>query len=132
MKNLSSIRRVALALLGLLAALLLVSACSSSGGGKSSSSGGSSSGGGGSAASTNAVDVVNFSFDPKDITVKTGTKVTWTFKDSAAHNVAAKDNSFKSDDLKNGQTYSYTFNTAGKYDYYCTIHQYMTGTVTVK
>jgi plastocyanin len=28
--------------------------------------------------------------------------------------------------------YSFTFNMAGKYEYICTIHQYITGSVTVK
>lgn len=131
MNSISSIRRVALALFGLVAALLLASACSSSGGSKSASGGGSSTGGG-SAASGNTVEVVNFSFEPQNLDVKVGTKVTWKFEDSAAHNVAAKDDSFKSEDLKKGQEYSYTFNKAGTYDYYCTIHQYMTGSVTAK
>lgn len=117
MNSISSIRRAALALVGLVAALLLASACSSSGG---------------KAASGDTVQVVNFSFEPQNLSVKTGTTVTWKFQDSAAHNVAAKDNSFKSPDLKKGQSYSYTFTKAGTYSYYCTIHQYMTGTVTVK
>ncbi len=127
-----SIRRVAQVLLGLVASLALMTACGSSGSGGKGSARGSSSGAGGAPGSGNAVEVVNFAFDPKGITVTTGTEVTWTFKDSAAHNVTAKDHSFRSDDLDNGRQYSYTFTKPGTYDYYCSIHQYMTGTVTVK
>ena len=113
-------------LTGLLTVLVLVAACSSS---KKAASGG-----GGSTAPASGsitVQVKDFSFEPQNITVTTGTKVTWMFDDSAKHNVTAKDNSFKSTDLAAGGSFSYTFNSKGTYDYLCTIHQYMTGTVTV-
>jgi plastocyanin len=32
---------------------------------------------------------------------------------------------------RNGGTYSHTFNTPGTYDYLCTLHSNMTGTITV-
>ena len=110
----------------LLAVVALTSACGpepkkAGGGGKSASASGST-----------TVHVKNFSFDPQNLTVTKGTKVTWTFDDSTDHNVAAGDKTFKSKDLKSGGNYSFTFNTAGKYDYICTIHQYMTGSVTVQ
>ena len=110
----------------LVAVVALSAACSSStktsgGGGTSASTGGS-----------NAVAVKNFSFEPQKLSVPVGTKVTWTFDDSAKHNVTASDQSFKSTDLSSGATYSFTFNKAGTYNYICTIHQYMTGSVTVK
>ncbi|MEO8887854.1 MAG: cupredoxin family copper-binding protein [Jatrophihabitantaceae bacterium] len=90
--------------------------------------------GGATTASSKAVtiDVKNFSFNPQTVSVATGTKVTWDFQDSVNHNVTANDKSFKSKDLGKGGSYSYTFNKAGSYSYLCTIHQYMTGTVTVK
>ena len=75
--------------------------------------------------------VKNFSFVPGDLTVKTGTKVTWKFEDDTAHNVTADDSKFKSKDIQSG-SYSYTFGSAGKYSYYCSIHQYMKGTITVR
>ena len=75
------------------------------------------------------MDVKNFAFSPKSLSVAVGTKVTWTFDDDVLHNVTASDSSFKSADLSSGKTYSYTFNKAGTYNYICTIHQYMTGTV---
>jgi plastocyanin len=108
------------------AAILLTAAtgCSSS----SAPTGGSSTVSGGPA----TVTVQNFSFNPGDLTVKTGTKVTWKFEDSVQHNVTAGDKSFKSNDESKGGSYSFTFNKAGSYDYTCTIHPQMHGSVTVK
>ncbi|MDQ2837899.1 MAG: cupredoxin family copper-binding protein [Actinomycetota bacterium] len=136
--NRTSARRVLAAVVIPVTVLLLASACSSS---KSSSP--APVGGGGSTASTgntgassstgaSMVEVKNFSFMPKDLTVAVGTKVTWKFDDSAAHTVKAADNSFSSPALSNGKTFDFTFNKAGTYSYICTIHQYMTGTITVK
>lgn len=107
------------------AALLIVaSGCSSS----SAPAGGSSATSGGPA----TVTVKNFSFSPADLTVPTGTKVTWRFEDAVQHNVTANNGTFKSPDLRKGQSYSYTFHKPGTYAYICTIHQYMHGTVIVK
>lgn len=110
----------------ILTVVALTSACGpepkkGGGGGKSASASGSA-----------TVNVKNFSFAPQNLTVTKGTKVTWKFEDSADHNVLASDKSFKSTDLKSGATYAFTFNTPGKYSYICGIHQYMTGSVTVK
>ncbi|HSV68008.1 MAG TPA: cupredoxin family copper-binding protein [Mycobacteriales bacterium] len=79
-----------------------------------------------------AVTVRNFTFMPRNLTVPVSTTVTWTFADSAVHNASAADGSFRSENLKGGQTYKFTFTKAGTYQYICTIHQFMTGTITVK
>lgn len=82
---------------------------------------------------TNSVAIQNFAFSPTAITVKKGTTVTWTNKDSTAHTVTETDgqNGPKSGDLAQGATYTFTFNTAGTFHYHCAIHSEMTGTVTV-
>jgi plastocyanin len=87
---------------------------------------------GSSSTSSNMVDVKNFTFTPMTITVTVGSTVTWMFDDSAQHTVSASDKSFVSLALSNGQTYSYTFKTAGTFQYICSIHQNMKGTVIVK
>jgi amicyanin len=84
------------------------------------------------ASQTPEVSISNFAFSPTDITVKKGTKVTWTNNDSVAHTVTA--DSGKGPDselLQNGQTYSFTFNEVGTFNYHCTPHPQMHGTVTV-
>jgi plastocyanin len=118
----------------LVCALAVVSLLAGCGGSKPGSGGQSTGSVGATTASGKGATVVvkSFSFTPQKITVSTGSKVTWEFKDSVDHNVTANDKSFHSKDEGNGGSYSFTFNTAGTYDYVCTIHQYMTGSVTVQ
>ncbi len=139
--------------LGAVAAATLLAACGSS---SSSGSGGGVYGGGGGggvttvaaapgtgaaataagggatpAAGAGAVSIKGFAFNPGDVTVKAGTKVTWTNNDSATHRIKSGDGSFDSDDLGNGATFDHTFGTAGKFAYICGIHPSMKGTITV-
>ena len=81
----------------------------------------------------NAVTIKNFAFAPAALTVKVGTTVTWTNQDSDAHTVTSQGSSspLSSAALNTGQTYSYTFTKPGTYAYFCTIHPFMTATVTV-
>lgn len=78
-----------------------------------------------------AVTIDNFAFAPATLTVKAGTSVTWTNRDEEPHTVVASDGSFHSPGLGTGATYSHTFPTAGKFDYVCSIHPMMHGTVVV-
>jgi plastocyanin len=83
--------------------------------------------------SGNSVTIKNFAFAPAALTVKAGTKVTWTNQDSDAHTVTSQNNTgpLASAALSTGQSYSYTFTKPGTYSYLCTIHPFMTATVTV-
>ena len=85
------------------------------------------------ATESNAVTIANFAFSPADITVKKGTTVTWTNKDSTTHTVTESDGQKGPDNtgLESGKTYSFTYDTVGTFKYHCTIHPSMTGTVTV-
>lgn len=85
------------------------------------------------AQTTDKVTIANFAFSPASITVKKGTTVTWTNQDSATHTVTEMDGQDgpKSGDLSQGQTFTFTYNTAGTFKYHCSIHPNMTGTVTV-
>ncbi len=85
------------------------------------------------AQSTNAVTISNYAFSPASVSVKKGTTVTWTNRDSVGHTVTETDGQAgpNSGTLNNDQSYSYTFNTAGTFHYHCSIHHEMVGTVTV-
>ena len=85
------------------------------------------------ASTSNSVTIENFAFSPAAITVKKGTTVTWTNKDSAMHTVTETDGQDgpKSGDLATGKSYTFTFDKVGTYKYDCSIHTSMTGTVTV-
>ena len=81
------------------------------------------------------IDVQGLKFDP-NTDVAAGTKVTWTNKDGVAHTVTSgarpnKDGKFDGQLDANG-TFSFTFTAAGAYQYFCTIHSTMNGTITVK
>ncbi|MFA5004271.1 MAG: cupredoxin family copper-binding protein [Candidatus Saccharimonadales bacterium] len=82
---------------------------------------------------TGSVTIEGFAFSPADITVKKGSTVTWTNKDSATHTVTENDGQTGPDsgNLANGKSYSFTFATTGTFKYHCAIHPSMTGTVTV-
>jgi len=73
-------------------------------------------------------------YSPSTITVVIGVNntVTWTNNDNIAHTVTADNGAFDSGYLNQGQTWSYTFTTAGTYSYHCSIHPWMTGTVIVR
>jgi amicyanin len=78
-----------------------------------------------------AVTITDFKFNPATLTVPVGATVTWTNQDEEPHTVAAKDGSFHSPGMDTHATYSFTFTTPGSYDYICSIHPFMTGTVVV-
>jgi len=81
-----------------------------------------------------AVSIQNYAFAPADITISAGTTVTWTNNDSVAHTVTSASGApvaFNSGIMNPGGTYSYTFTVAGTYAYYCQIHPFMLGNVTV-
>jgi len=78
---------------------------------------------------------LKLNFSPDVITVFVGQNgtVTWTNQDSTTHTVTATDNSFNSNDIKAGASWSHTFTTPGNYTYYCIYHSsWMKGTVVVK
>lgn len=78
------------------------------------------------------VDIKGSAFNPSVITISRGTKVTWTQSDSTAHTVTSiESNILNSQALSKGQTYSYTFNRSGTFEYGCSIHPSMKGRVTV-
>lgn len=79
-----------------------------------------------------AVDIVDFTFVPPELTVGVGDTVTWTNQDQAAHTVTSDgDGPLDSPDLEQGATYDANFSEPGTYDYICTIHPTMQGTVEV-
>jgi plastocyanin len=81
--------------------------------------------------SGNSVTIMNFSFNPKSLTVKVGTKVTWTNQDSVTHTVTADQGAFNST-VPSGNSFSFTFTKAGTYAYHCMIHPSMTATIVVQ
>ena len=82
------------------------------------------------AALTNDVAIKNFAFTPRELAVKKGTTVTWTNEDSTPHIIAFSDS--ESQQLGKGDTYSKKFDTVGTFEYHCSIHPSMQGTIVVE
>lgn len=84
----------------------------------------------------NAITIQGNAFQPAALTVKKGTTVTWTNKDSYAHTVTSgispdPNGTFNSNNLSANQTFSYKFDSTGSFDYFCTIHQFMKAKIIV-
>lgn len=97
-------------------------------GGNAYGGGGGDSGGGGAEASMEGIQFV-----PSEVTVKVGETVTWTNNDSVGHDVTADEfSSGAAGGIAGGQTFEHTFEEAGTFDYVCTVHPGMDGTVQVE
>jgi len=86
------------------------------------------------ATSGSAITIDNFAFSPASISVKVGTKVTVTNKDSTTHTWTADKGqglAWDSSNLTPGKSYSFTFTKPGTYKYHCNVHASMTGTIVV-
>ncbi len=77
------------------------------------------------------VEIRDFEFNPSVITITMGTSVRWTNYDLDYHTVTSDIGLFDSGNIQQGETYVRQFNEAGSYDYHCTPHPYMVGTVNV-
>jgi plastocyanin len=84
------------------------------------------------AASTVNAQIANFAFAPNPITINVGDTVTWTNMDTAPHDVTSQGGPFASQTLNTGDTFSFTATTPGTFEYICTIHPYMQGTLIVQ
>lgn len=71
------------------------------------------------------------SFSPNPVDVKVGETVTWINDDSGRHTVTSKNGVFDSGMMGKGQSFSFTFDKAGEYPYFCSPHPNMVGTVVV-
>jgi amicyanin len=80
----------------------------------------------------NVVTIDNFSFTAPELTVAVGTTVKWVNHDDIPHNVVAANKAFRSKPLDTDDAYSFTFASAGSYDYFCGLHPKMQGKIIVK
>jgi plastocyanin len=82
-------------------------------------------------AGPDVVGINGFAFVPATLTVTAGSTVTWTNSDEDPHTVVDGGGAFRSQVLGSGGAYSFTFPAAGTFDYVCSIHPFMHGTVVV-
>ena len=78
------------------------------------------------------IEVKDFAFSPRDATIDQGATVTWVNRDAAPHDATDNDGGWATEILEDGDSGSVTFETAGVFEYHCTIHPYMKGKLTVR
>lgn len=71
-------------------------------------------------------------FSVNVLTIPVGTTVTWSNEDNMMHTVTAVDGSFDSGFLDAGDTWSYTFDEPGEYEYFCMPHPWMRAKIVVE
>jgi plastocyanin len=119
-------RRLA-AVIGALSVSLTMAACGGGGGDEESPPANSSPD---AASGTKTINMVDLEFEPKELTVPKGTTVTFVNKGEVTHNAKGKD--FFSRVVEPGDSYEHKFTKAGSFDYVCTFHPGMVGTLTVE
>jgi plastocyanin len=81
----------------------------------------------------NRIEIKDFAFNPQTITVKSGEKVTWINRDEEPHTIVSVGKQFKkSTALDTDQEFTITVGAPGTYDYFCSVHPKMTGTIVVE
>lgn len=78
------------------------------------------------------VTIDNFTFGPPELTVAVGTTVKWVNHDDIPHTVVDKNKAFRSKALDTDDSFSFTFASAGTFDYFCGLHPHMVGKIIVK
>jgi len=99
--------------------------------------GGSSGTGPSNTPGPNEIWMENTVFNPTSKIITAGTTITWTNKDAFNHTVTSgtpgqPDGKFASGNLGRNDTFSHTFNDVGIFQFYCSIHTSMQGTITVQ
>lgn len=77
-----------------------------------------------------AVEIVDNDFEPAELEVEVGETIEWTNTGDAEHTVTFAQGP-DSGELASGEVFNHVFEEPGDYDYVCTIHSGMEGSVTV-
>jgi plastocyanin len=78
------------------------------------------------------VEIKDFMYGPREITVPAGTPVTWTNHDEEPHTITSATGAFGSTGLSHDETFTQTFPQPGTYAYFCALHPQMRATVVVR
>ena len=73
----------------------------------------------------------NFTFKPDAVTVPVGTRIVWVNDDDIPHSIVETTGKFHSPALDTDDKFSFTFDKAGSYEYFCGLHPHMKGKVVV-
>lgn len=71
-------------------------------------------------------------YTPSPLTVTAGTTVVWGNNDITEHTSVSDNGQWNSGNIESGKTFSQKFDTPGTYNYHCSIHSFMHGTIVVQ
>ena len=77
------------------------------------------------------IDIVDFRFEPEELTVAAGDRITWRNRDVVPHTATARDKSWDSGNINRDAEWSMVAPTAGMLDYICAYHPSMKGRITI-
>ena len=66
--------------------------------------------------------MIDYVFVPDSITIENGTTVVWTNNDTRSHTVSSAQLGGAAGTLREGESWNYTFNEAGRWEPYCAFH----------
>lgn len=78
------------------------------------------------------VKISNYDYLPKAVTVKLGTRVSWTNRDATAHTATADTSGFDTGTINPHATRTVDLTHPGTFTYHCAFHAFMTATIIVK
>src|SRR5213075_1587816 len=82
-------------------------------------------------AATANVSIVNFAFSPSSVNINVSDSVKWTWAGSP-HSTTSDTGLWESGVQGTGATFTHTFISAGSFPFHCSVHSFMTGTITVQ
>jgi plastocyanin len=78
------------------------------------------------------IKIEDFVFEPAEITVEPGTRITWINKDDAPHTATSTEEKFNSGGLDTDDKFSFVFSDRGDFPYYCALHPHMKAVIKVR
>jgi len=79
----------------------------------------------------NRATIDNFTFKPETLTVRLGTTLAWVNEDDIPHSIVEASGKFHSAALDTGDTFSFTFDKTGTFEYFCGLHPFMKAKIVV-
>ena len=77
------------------------------------------------------IHIKDFMFAPMDLKIPLGTKVTWVNDDQIPHTVMETHKVFRSAAMDTDDSFTYQFDNAGTFEYFCALHPQMIGKIVV-
>jgi plastocyanin len=77
------------------------------------------------------INIKDFMFAPTDLSIPVGTKVTWVNDDQVPHTVMETHKAFHSAALDTDDSFTYQFDNAGTFEYFCALHPQMVARIVV-